>query len=248
MLFYTTFRHRFGRRTITLRLITLLLSVVGQANAQSSPLATTAEDLVARIDLANTDYRHGKWDIDWGSNPHCYTDCSGFLDAVLIRAFHWKKTDFSNWLHSARPNAAAYYRAIQSSNGFDSVPRVSEIVAGDVLAVQYLKRTDNSGHIMIAAGAPSPHAPTPPLVPQTLQWELTIIDCSESGHGPSDTRHKKGIDGKDHPGLGKGVLRLYTRQDGSLVGFSWSDLKASTFKGEDTEPIIVGRLHPAFQP
>src|SRR5262249_43286345 len=78
--------------------------------------------------------------------------------------------------------------------------------------------------------------------PGTLQWELAIIDSSESGHGPTDTRHANGPNGKDHDGVGEGILRLYTDPAGTVVGFAWSTLSASKFKSPDDEHLVIGRL------
>lgn len=221
----------------------LVCSNVRLAAAGATPsISSSAEDLARRINLDDTDYRHGKWDVDWGAQPHCFTDCSGFLDAVLIHTYNWHRSDLEHWLHVSRPNAANYYDAIRGNNGFTPVARVQEIAPGDVLAVKYLHRTDNSGHIMIADGAAEAMTARPPVIAGTQQWQLAIIDCSESGHGPEDTRHKRGADGKDHAGLGRGILRLYTRVDGQPVGFSWSALKVSGFKGSDSEPIAIGRF------
>lgn len=48
----------------------------------------------------------------------------------------------------------------------------------------------------------------PPYVDGTVQWSVPVIDSSESGHGTTDTRHKRGADGRNHDGLGRGVFRL----------------------------------------
>jgi hypothetical protein len=223
-------------------------SEAADSSVDASPIVQSAEDLAARTSLDATDYRHGKWDVEWENPAHCYTDCSGFLDAVLLHSYRWSRDDLRHWLQSGRPNAAVYYHAIEGGNGFTSIPRIQDIIPGDVLAVLYLKRTDNSGHIMIADGAAVQRPGSAPLVAQTVQWEIPIIDCSESGHGPQDTRHKMGADGKDHPGLGKGSLRLYAKPTGEIVGFSWSVLKASSFKSAETEPLLVGRLRNDFRP
>jgi hypothetical protein len=74
------------------------------------------------------------------------------------------------------------------------------------------------------------------------QWEVSIIDSSHSGHGPTDTRHAKGKDGKDHDGLGEGELRLYADSQGHITGFSWSTASASKFIQPSEEHAVVGRL------
>ncbi|MFT4161735.1 hypothetical protein, partial [Shinella sp.] len=79
-------------------------------------------------------------------------------------------------------------------------------------------------------------------------WAVAVIDSSESGHGPQDTRYKRGADGRDHPGLGGGVLRLYTDADGRVTGFSWSTRPISRFIPPQQEHVVLGRLVAGFQP
>lgn len=212
------------------------------------PHLAAAEDLVQRLDLAATDYKHQSFDVSWDVPPHCFADCSGFLDALLMHVYGFKRDDFERWVGARRPNAAAYYTAIKEKHGFQVINRIGAVQPGDILAVYYVNRTDNSGHILIADGRPETMAPKQPLKEGLRQWLLPVIDCSESGHGPLDTRHKKGPAGKDHAGLGRGVLRIYTATNGEIVGFTWSTLNASQFKGADEEPLIIGRLESNFRP
>jgi hypothetical protein len=88
----------------------------------------------------------------------------------------------------------------------------------------------------------------PPHVDGATQWAVTVVDSSESGHGPSDTRHKKGAGGHDHDGLGRGVFRIYTNTDGGVAGFAWSTSKASRFVAPADEHLVLGRLVPGFHP
>jgi hypothetical protein len=125
---------------------------------------------------------------------------------------------------------------------------VRSIQPGDILAVKYPAGKANTGHVMLAASAPRRIAATEPIVSNTEQWELEVIDSSKSGHGRTDTRHGKGTDGKDHDGLGKGILRLYTGQDGTVSGFSWSKLRHSRFVGQAEEHLVIGRLIPGYKP
>jgi hypothetical protein len=114
--------------------------------------------------------------------------------------------------------------------------------------VKYLTRTDNTGHVMLAEGFPKHRKSTEPFVDGTEQWDIEIIDSSKTGHGPNDRRHHSGANGKDHDGLGRGLLRLYATPEGKIAGFSWSTMKVSEFKGPNTEPVTLGRLVPGFKP
>ncbi len=95
---------------------------------------------------------------------------------------------------------------------------------------------------MLVADRPKQIQSQPPLVPGTQQWQVTVIDSSESGHGPTDTRYKKGSDGKDHDGVGQGIFRVYTDNQGGVAGFAWSTVAASKFRAPDDENLVIGRL------
>ena len=86
----------------------------------------------------------------------------------------------------------------------------------------------------------------PPLVPNTIQWAATVIDCTGRGHGLQDTRYLK--NGKFHSGIGRGVIRLYTNSEGEIVGFAWSFLPKEKFYDTKVRPIVIGRLIPGFHP
>ena len=156
--------------------------------------------------------------------------------------------DFKRWFGSRRPTAERYHDAIVDGRGFARLDRIADLRAGDLIAIKYLTRHDNTGHIMLAVEAPSRMNATPPYVDGTQQWSVAVIDSSESGHGTTDTRHKRGADGRDHDGLGRGVVRLYADASGAVVGFSWSTTKASRFIAPQDEHVVLGRLQPGYRP
>src|SRR5882724_2047817 len=84
----------------------ILVALSGQglkANDGPAPKhLAVAEDLVRRVDLENTDYRHGAYDVSWDTPPHCYTDCSGFLDALMVQVYGFKREDFQKWVGAKR--------------------------------------------------------------------------------------------------------------------------------------------------
>jgi hypothetical protein len=213
-----------------------------KAHAATPKHLAVAERLVNHLDLENTNYQHGEPQVSFQQPFESHTDCSGFLDSLLSFSYGLDKDDFKNWFDSSRPSARRYHDAIAEEKGFQLIDRVQNVLPGDILAVKYLKRTDNTGHVMLVAGRPKQMQAKEPLVPGTLQWEAPIIDSSETGHGPADTRHKQGVDGKDHDGLGKGILRIYSDPAGHTIGFAWSTLKASKFKSPDDEHLLIGRL------
>jgi hypothetical protein len=209
---------------------------------------TDARDLVQHLELKHTNYEHGKADVIWTGVRASHADCSGFLDALLMHSYGYGSDEFKTWFNSHRPSARRYHDAIVEEHGFTEVKELSHVRPGDILAVKYLKRKDNTGHVMLVAETPRRMQPKKPLVDGAGQWEVAIIDSSETGHGPSDTRHHKGLGGKDHQGLGEGVLRIYTDRQDKVLGFAWSTLERSEFKGADDEHLVIGRLKPGFKP
>jgi hypothetical protein len=217
--------------------------------ASASPKHLSAAiDLVDHLDLRNTSYRHNDPQVTWQGTFQSHADCSGFLDALLMHSYGYDSDDFKRWFDSHRPSARRYHDAIVRQRGFREIRQVTEVRPGDVLAVKYLIHRENTGHVMLVAGQPRRIAPVPPVVTGTEQWAVPVIDSSHSGHGASDTRHHRGPNGKDHGGLGRGVLRIYAGSDGGVVGFSWSTARVSKFVAPDDEHLVIGRLIPGFNP
>jgi hypothetical protein len=214
----------------------------------STPHVAAAEALVDALDLANTDYAHGQGSVDWRAPVASHTDCSGFIDHLLMHVDGYSRDDFRRWFGSARPTAERYHDAILAGRGFAPIASVQELRAGDLIAIKYLTRHDNTGHIMLVASAPRPMSASLPVVADTTQWAVTVIDSSESGHGPTDTRHKRGAGGRDHDGLGRGVVRLYAGAGGEPVGFTWSTSKSSRFIAPADEHVVLGRLVGGYRP
>lgn len=238
-------------KTLKFSLVLLVLSLGNAALAQKTaqPAApaipkhlAVAENLVANLNLANTNYEHGTPTVKFTVPVESHTDCSGFIDALLEHTYGFDSDTLKKWLDSSRPTARRYHDAIENAKGFKQIAHVQDILPGDILAVKYLKKSDNTGHVMLVADRPLQIQSQAPLMSGTLQWQVTVIDSSESGHGPTDTRHKQGPDGKDHDGLGKGVFRIYTDAQGSVVGFTWSTFANSKIRTPDDENLVIGRL------
>jgi hypothetical protein len=249
-------------RNRILFLSVLSLALVRPAGAQLNPATggltqrtsalpkhlAAAQTLVASLDLANTSYKHGEPEVSLTPPCQSHADCSGFIDSLLQTCYGYTPAQFKKWFDSHRPSAKRYHDAIVAQKGFTQIQHVQDILPGDLLAVKYLKRTDNTGHVMLAVDRPLRIGAREPQISGTQQWTVTIIDSSESGHGPTDTRHGRGPGGKDHDGVGEGVLRLYSDGEGRIAGFTWSTVAASKFKDPADEDLVVGRLQPDFQP
>jgi hypothetical protein len=207
-----------------------------------------AESLVANLDLDNTSYNHGEPKVSFVAPYQSHADCGGFIDSLLQSAYGYTPEQFKKWFDSHRPTAKRYHDAIVQQQGFTQIEHVQDTLPGDLLAVKYFSRTDNTGHVMLVAERPVRITTKGPMMPGAQQWAITVIDSSKSGHGPSDTRHRRGPDGKDHDGVGKGVLRIVTDADGRVLGFSWSTLASSEVKSPSDEELVIGRLKPGFNP
>ena len=75
----------------------------------------------------------------------------------------------------------------------------------------------------------------------TDQWDVPVIDSSESGHGKQNTRRRD--DGKFNRGVGQGTMRIYTDADGKVAGYTWSDESVSTYRSKPDYDLVVGRLN-----
>ena len=237
-----------ARVALLLACVVAPLRLARAQDATSRQHVATAEQLVQRLDLARTNYEHGPGSIVWNGAVESHTDCSGFIDLLLQHDDGYTPDDFKQWFGSRRPTAARYHDAIVDGRGFTTVPTVMDLRPGDVIAIKYFTKKDNTGHIMLVDGAPRRIRALPPEVDGTTQWEVDVIDSSESGHGVSDTRHKRGPDGRDHDGLGRGIFRLYSDKQGAVVGFAWSTLKVSKFVAPADEHAVLGRFVPGFKP
>lgn len=227
----------------------LVMSPVVTAEEPQRDLHTnTALTLIEHLDLANTSYEHGQGSVTWAGTVGSHTDCSGFIDHLLMHDDGRTREDFAHWFGNERPTAERYHDAIQEHRGFIALTSVQDLRPGDLIAIKYLTRHDNTGHIMLVVEAPRRLPSSPPFVDDTTQWSVAVIDSSESGHGPTDTRHKRGEGGRDHAGLGRGVFRLYTDAHGSVAGFAWSTSKASRFVPPQDKHLVLGRLVPGFRP
>lgn len=204
-----------------------------------------AEDVASNVDPTQNFYEAGIRVVQWagvdGATDYVNrSDCASFMTAILKQSYGYTSQDMDAWLGWENPNSAMYHDAIMASSGFELIPTVLDIVAGDILAIKYPLGTGASGHVMIAASPATLRIPTSPIYAGTLQYELLVIDSSSSGHGNYDTR--KQPDGTWSTGAGIGTVRLYTNAAGVIMGHTWSTLSSSTYRSQSTRPIAIGRL------
>ncbi|PWT92412.1 MAG: hypothetical protein C5B55_06475, partial [Blastocatellia bacterium] len=170
-----------------------------------------------------------------------HVDCSGLLNVLFERAYGITPNDFEKWLGKRRPLASEYFNAITQQQNFRSITSIANVRPGDIVAIRYPPGTnDNTGHIMIVNDVPSRRKPSKPEVEGTEQWEVSVIDSSESGHGKTDTRRKP--DGSFGDGVGQGILRIYTGTNNEIVGYTWSTFAVSDYYDQNTRQLVIGRL------
>ena len=218
---------------------------MAQKPGRQTPLEL-AQLLVRELQSENTSYQHKdgyiKWKGENGADAYeSRVDCSGLINILLERSYGLTTNDFEKWLGKRRPYAEDYFDAIVEQSNFRLITKIGTVQPGDIIAIRYPPGTnENTGHIMIVSGTPSSRKATKPEVDGTEQWELSVIDSSESGHGKTDTRHK--ADGTFGQGVGQGVLRLYTSSNGEIVGYTWSTLSVSDYYDKSTRQLVIGRL------
>jgi len=169
--------------------------------------------------------------------------CNNFLTKVLQQAYGWDDAYYRRWMGASSPLAATYHDNIVRENGFKNITRVGEIDLGDILAAKYLDGSSVSGHVMLVDSVPTPRTASKPLVSGTVQYEVDIIDSTSSPHGPYDTRRL--ADGTNDTGAGRGTIRLYAKNNGTIAGWTWSTSSGSTFYSPTARPIVAGRLAPS---
>lgn len=212
------------------------------AQQPAGELVNQARALVEKVKPENTSYRHKNHEVSWGGNGDavCHADCSGFINALLLHTGAFGEKEFKNHLGSDKPQARHYFDAIIHQRGFAEITKIHEVKAGDIIAIRYPPGSSNTGHLMLVVNKPDSRTATDPIIKGTMQYEIQIVDSSISGHGASDTRRMG--DGKFREGLGAGVFRVYTNNQGAFVGHAWSNYPSSKFQDIKARQIVVGRV------
>jgi hypothetical protein len=207
------------------------------AAAQQPKHLADALALVDNLNLDNTSYEHGTGWVNWVGTREAYVDCSGLINNLLEHSYGYDRAAFTEWFGVGRPTAADYHDAIVDENGFTNVASLRDVRPGDLLAVKYAVAQDKStGHIMLVAGAAREVQPG--------QWEVPVIDSALSGHGPTDTRHGMGEGGADHDGVGRGIIRIDTDQNGAVLSWRWSTSPTSAVRDQSDQNLVIGRFAP----
>ena len=215
------------------------------AEADAGKLVSDAHALLNNVKPEDTSYIHKNDIISWGGvgeKAVCHSDCSGLISALLLHSKFFSEEQLNKNLGSNRPLAKHYHDAIIHQRGFKEITKIHEVRPGDIIAIKYPPGSGNSGHVMLIASLPLKRDPTEPLVKNSIQYEIEIIDSSSSGHGASDSRRLDS--GKYREGLGKGVYRIFTDEKGLFVGHTWSVYPTSKYYEMTIRNLVIGRIYP----
>ena len=124
------------------------------------------------------------------------------------------------------------------------VATLNEVKPGDLFMFYCTTGCNTSegpalGHITIVDEVPKQKEPSAPLIDNTLQWVVTIIDSADGPHGKNDTRWRPQGEPKVN-GVGRGSYRVYTDLQGVPVGYT-NGINAPKFLNVTERPIGVGR-------
>src|SRR5207253_6749364 len=78
-----------------------------------------------------------------------HTNCSGIVDALLMYSYSYRIQDLEKWFNNSKSLAKNYFDAITHEKGFKKVNNITLIRPGDIMAIRYLDKSDNTGHTMI---------------------------------------------------------------------------------------------------
>ncbi|WP_199789420.1 hypothetical protein [Sorangium cellulosum] len=217
------------------------------AAAQPAPHLEWAEDLVFNLAPDNNEYNSSPSLITWAgvSGARRYTNrtqCATFLTELLKRSYGFTTSSLYDWLGSTSPSAAVYHDAIVAEDGFERITSLTHARAGDILTILYPASESSTGHVAILRQAPRRRSAAMPLVPGTVQFEVSVVDSTSSLHGTSDSRMSSG--GRWATGAGFGVMRLYTSVTGGspIVGYTWSTATTTVYYPAALRPVAIGRL------
>lgn len=240
----------FFTKTQSMWFLSFVLSLAANINlavADQPEHLFWANDMVQNVAPDKNAYATGtttsymRWPNVLGDgNYENYTKCAPFLTLLLMKSYGWTNATFSNWMGSTSPSSDKYFDAINNQNGFTQIDTVSGIQPGDIIAIKYPVGSPVTGHVMIANSIAYARTTSSPVVAGTHQYEIQVLDSSQSAHGPTDTRIMP--DGTIDAGVGIGVFRLYADDTDQIVGYTWSTYNSSTYYSVSSRPVVVGRL------
>jgi hypothetical protein len=188
--------------------------------------------------MTSTFYQY-KTEVDREAGSYRY-DCVGFVSYCLrVRtpdawATVFKETGIGKGRIPSPPKYQAFFAKLaeKAEPGWQAVPKISDLRAGDIIAWDHRTKTA-VGHAVILAGTPIKDAEG--------SWKVEVFDSTGSPHTddsrPSDKRAQPLPSNGKRSGLGRGtMIFIADPATGALTGLRWS------LKGEAvTVPIAAGR-------
>lgn len=235
---------KFGVFAASTGLAVAMMAGTGAATVSiTPPQVVWADRLVAEVAQDRNVYGSHPTIVRWaedGAGPAANRSvCSSFVTHVFERAYDLNGTVIRRWFGTANPKAITYAHVIESGRGFERIQTIAAIRPGDLIAIAYPPGSGPTGHVMVADGSPMGRAGSASMEPGLRQYELAVIDSSQSGHGFGDTRMRAGA---HQTGVGRGTLRLYVAPDGTIGGYSWSTRAISRFYPTGERRLVVGRF------
>jgi hypothetical protein len=206
------------------------------------PHLAQAELFLTQLRPQDTSHQHSPSLVSFAHTRHdnaeCRTDCSGFVEAILRHTYRLTDLQVRETMGNERPLAQHFHAAIEAGPAFTQIKHIQDANPGDIIAIRNPSYNRNAGHVMILAAQPRRRDPTPPLIDNTRQWDLDVIDCTDAPHS-NDSRSKP--NDESATGAGRGTFRIYTDKDGLIVGHTWSDSHASAYRTQDDRHLVIGR-------
>lgn len=210
-------------------LATLLTSSVTFAQNEDFPKhLMLARELLVNVSKDKNRYTHTdqiSFPSDRFSSGYAMNaDCSGFVAAFLSRSASVTLNQMVKVTgNRTRPLSEDFTLSILKERGFKRVNRIEDVRPGDIFAWEFsnfldAKAARNTGHTMIIDTIPKKIKSRGPVLENTEQYKIWVIDSSRGPHGPDDTRRQDKEEEID--GLGRGRFRLYVDDQGNIIGYA----------------------------
>jgi len=236
--------------------LALLIAAGAAGHAQAASFTAHvgwANTLIANVASANNEYTSDVTVVTWpgvkgATKYESRATCAPFVSTLIKTANGLSDSDYKARTGSYGPSSRQYHALILAQKNFTRIVTPAAIQAGDVIAVNYLPCANQSatGHTMVAMSAAVQRATdTAPIIPGTVQWEVTIADSTSSPHGATDANGTPYLDTRGaNDGAGKGTLRLYQNTTtGEIAGYTWTMSSGSVYYSvESCRTIAVGRM------
>jgi len=211
-----------------------------------------ARELIENIKPENNKYDpqgYIAWKGDvFSSDYKVRAECGQFVGYMLDKGGSHAYSQLKSKTFWRRdPRSDNWYESVVKGYGFSNILDIREAKPGDVAVELYNKQIPLKvggyaiGHVMLIDSIEQME-PDAPIVENTLQWKVVILDSTENPHGPTDTRFVPKDSGRDQvTGAGRGPIRIYTDSDGHVVGRAWSE-NPRTYHSIAEYPFVIG--HP----